>query len=206
MKKIVIFFICLFCIAQANAVTKKKARSSSFDYYKNEYVSEYAFSFYVNMPYGSGEIYVECSKDKKIWLKYQSGYGYSSVLNESGISKECILKGKHIYLKLSNDEVITLECKRVTTIHTGYYTGSTDIWKEYKNYCYFDLSKDQIEKLSKYEIIKMRCEQKKGVVDIELKEPIKLYNDIERASKRTDEKLKEEKQQNELNANPLKDF
>lgn len=200
MKKILIFLVCLICTTQINAVTRKKS-STSFNYYNNSYVSEFAFFFDIG-----GEIRVECSKNKKYWLSYENGHGYSGALGSTGISKKSIPKGKHIYLKLSNDEIITLECKAVTTIHTGYYTGSTDIWKEYTNYCYFDLSKDQIEKLSKYEIIKMRCEQVEGVTDVDLREPVKLYNDIERVGKRVDEKLEEERQQHELNTNPLKGF
>ena len=191
MKKFLILFVCLFYIIQTNANT--------YWHYNHAYVSKVAFSF------EGGDIYVECNKDGKYWLRYRNGFGLSSIYYDSGINKKDVRTGKHLYLKLSNADILILECKEVTSIFYDYEVF-TEIWKKYKNYCYFDLSDEQIEKLKKYEIVKMRVELEDEVADIELIKSIKLSDTIEKLEDQLNRKLEEERRKKESLSNPLKDF
>lgn len=191
MKKFLIFFVCLICTIQT---------SIAFDYDSDGYVFSYVFFPLQSWEKDSYSFRIECNREGNYWLRYSPHRSINWTNNRS------ILKGKHLYLKLSNAEIIELECKDVTVRLVDYYVGLTDIYELYANYCYFDLSEDQIKKLKEYEIIKIRGEMKEGTTDIELTGSKKLTNEFNYISKRLEEKLKEEKQQNELNANPLKDF
>ena len=216
MKKVlVLLIICLVCSASADAVTKKKKkRTSSFNYYEKQYISSYGWGF--NAPDGSigqlGFIHIECDKNKRVWFRYECGLGYCQVekiTDDNGrewLGRYNVYKGKHMYLKLDNDEIITLTCKDIKFIHNGYFTGYTDIYKEYQIFSYFDLTQDVIDKLNEHKIVKMRCELRYEVSDMVLKEDIDLKPKFEKAFNELDEKIEEETQKNDLKSNPLNGF
>ena len=215
MKKVLLLLIiCLVCSASADAITKKKKRTSSFNYYEKQYISNYGYAFHA--PDGSigqlGSIHIECDKNKRCWFKYECGVGYCNVeriTDENGrewLGMYSVYKGKHMYLKLDNDEIIALTCKDIKFIHNGYFTGNTDIYKEYEIFSYFDLTQELIDKLRNHKIVKMRCELKYEVLDMVLEEDINLKPKFEEAFNKYDKKVEEETQKNNLKSNPLNGF
>lgn len=216
MKKVlVLLIICLVCSASADAVTKKKKkRTSSFNYYEKQYISSYGWGFKSSdgSLEGWGSIHIECDKNKRVWFRYECGGVLSSVEKitdgngREWLGKYNVYKGKHMYLKLDNDEIITLTCKDIEFIHNGYFTGNTDIYKEYQIFSYFDLTQDVINKLNEHKIVKMRCELRYEVLDMVLEEDIDLKPKFEEAFNELGKKMEEETQKNDLKSNPLNGF
>ena len=138
--------------------------------YAHPYVSQYAWAFHA----GVGELgfmYLETDNHGHTWLKHNVHYIYNAegLVDSEGkshLGKYAVNKGKHIYLKLDNDEVITLTCFLMQNVHTDYYVSNVDIHKKYEIYSYFNLDENTIEKLRNHQIVKMRCEMKYEIGDM----------------------------------------
>ena len=119
--------------------------------------------------------------------------------------KEClgkynIYKGKHLYLKLANNEIITLTCSEVIERYSGFKVGHKDI------YAYFDLSDEIINKLNTNAIMKMRCELKYVIMDMFLEKPVLLRLEFNKLNEEYKNKIPEVELQNKLKENPLSGF
>lgn len=185
--------------------------------YSNPYVKTTGWSFDVpdGIVKGLGSLgFIRICSDKSnknFWLEHYviTPYNVDEIVDEQGrhiCGQYTINTGKHIYLKLDNNEIITLTCNYRSKIHTDYYTGNTGVYKQYDMYSYFLLNSNIIEKLKNHKIIKMRCEMKFEVKDMNLDKEIDCNESFNTLNELYTKKYNEDHNINELNNNPLKDF
>ena len=180
--------------------------------YAHPYVEEYVWAFDATPGLGElGFMHIGCDKSGHTWLKHNVHYLYNAedVVDHDG--KEClgtyaVHKGKHIYLKLDNDEIITLTCVSMNMVHNGYYKGSTYVHYKYEIYSYFNIDNKIIEKLKEHQIIKMRCEMKYDVLDMYLHDDLDFNKHYNKFLDTINKKNSTENKQEEINNNPLLDF
>jgi hypothetical protein len=204
MKKIfIVFILCLISICSFG-------QSINYSY---PYVEEYGWAFHVpNKSIGElGFIHIECDNKGNIWLKHNviTPYNVEELVDSEGrhvIAEYAINKGKHIYLKLDNNEIITLTCSLMKKVHSGYYTGNTNIYNQYDIFSYFNLNDEIINKLKNNKIIKMRCEMKFEILDMELKDEISLSKNFDKFQTAILEKKNKEIEKNKIKENPLSNF
>jgi hypothetical protein len=210
MKKVVFILVAMM------AFTEVSAQSVKFNY-DFPYISGYGWSF--NLPVGGfpeigelGFIHIETDSIGHIWLKYNviDIANVASMVDEDGrktLGRYAVQKGKHIYLKLDNDTIITLTCHFYKERHNGYYVGENDIYNKYDVYSYFNLDDNTINQLRSHNIIKMRVEVKYDVIDANFKGD---YPEFEKHYNKTMDKfyakLNKNRAQQELNNNPLSGF
>lgn len=184
--------------------------------YQYPYVEEYAWSF--SLPVGgfpeigeSGYIYIESDSSGHTWLKYNvldaNVVEYVDKQGRRTFGRYAVYTGKHIYLKLDNDEIITLTCSYMIQRPDGYEYGTNDIYVKYAIYSYFDINETILGKLLSHNIIKMRVECRYDVIDATFKgynpEFAKNYNTF--MNKYLDKKQKDNLQ-TQVNNNPLLGF
>ena len=227
MKKILFVLVslvmCFSMMSMTKVKTKQHPQILTYDYYDNKYVECYGWSFYtpnnIIDALGLGFVHLQCDKNKKFWIRYECPGLYSNVegiVDSNGnsyLGKLNVQKNKNMYIKLDNGEILTFTCKSVVYIKNGYYTGTNDIHQKYRIFSYFDITQEQIDKLCKYKIVKMRCELKYDVIDMLLDKYDSKEYPNEKFEKYYKEmlfeyncKIHKENKQQELNNNPLKDF
>ncbi len=205
-------FLLLFCFASVISMVAQK-RSQNIDY-AHPYVSNYGFAFHTTESKSGnlGFIYVECDKTNNIWVKYlvHTPFDVDELVDSQGrhiVGQYTISQGKNLYLKLDNEEIMTLKCSLRRKVHNGYYTGNNSIYKQYDFFCYFKLSAEQLQKLKEHEIIKMRCELKFEVMDMRLdNDKSSFCSKLEELQNKKNEKMEQEKNKDEIKNNPLKGF
>ena len=158
--------------------------------------------------------HLECDS-QSYWIRFEIVYPYNikEMRDSDGrptYGKYSISKGKHLYLKLANEEIIKLTCTYQTQKYVDNYISNTGIYKEYDIDSYFLLTSSQIDLLSKdpslSSISKIRMELLYDVIDgtnIDCQDFKTTYNKITGIK---EEKLAEKETQRQKNANPLKDF
>lgn len=205
MKKFIYCIILLFSICLSSNAQK-------IDHSKM-FVESYGFAFHTTeSSIGNlGFIHIEKDKNNHTWLKYEvmDPYNVKEMIDSHG--RSCygmynIGVGKHLYLKLSDNSIITLTCSQVIS----RVSGTTQGYLNYDLYSYFDLTSKDIEKLSKPNnfIIKMRCELKYDIMDMKLdkNKDIKLEDYFDTLKCKYNTAISKEKNKNELKNNPLAGF
>lgn len=153
-------------------------------------------------------IYLECDKVGNYWLKY-----YVDFHNEKrviGGTTNCygafnIKKGKNMYLKLDNDEVLQLKCNKWLVYETGYDIVATSVYTKYLIYSYFLLSKEQIDTLKSHGFCKVRCEFKEQTRDLILEKDI-IYTPFDKVEAKFIEKSEKEYKELQIREDPLSNF
>ena len=172
MKKILFILVALMVFAGASAQSNKIN-------YEFPYTGGYGWSF--SLPVGGfpeigelGFMYIETDSMGHVWLKYNviDVANVENMVDGNGrktLGRYAVQKGKHIYLKLDNDTIITLACHFYKENHNGYYVGANDIHNKYDVYSYFNLDDNTINQLISHRIIKMRVEAMYDVIDANFK-------------------------------------
>lgn len=175
-------------------------------------VVELYFPSLIGAPYGeTAEIHVY-AKDGRLQLEYVNRQSYNAYEFQD-CAAYSIPKGARLYLKLANDDIITLTCEDKKDIKKGYVRGINGTYQGYENCSFFPLDENTIDKLRNFEIVKIRAELKKGIYDGSLK-----YSENSKPNKsdfnsayqyvieRVQKAEKESSRQSELKENPLLDF
>ncbi len=143
MKKFLILFIAIFALC------------SSPIYSQNEFPFVESLMLF-NLEIGS--LHIQMDKHGNTWLEHDNNQ-YSK--NSNGKYYRYYIKtGKHLLLKLSNNEIITLKCHHVCTEFRGYGVVTDILYEKHDKLSYFKLTDEQINKLKQFNIIKIRCEFK----------------------------------------------
>lgn len=156
-------------------------------------------------------INIECDRNNNVWLNVMVVFAFNvpQLKDTHGNrldGKYSIEEGKNIFLKLDDDEIFSLKCDYLERVQNGYYTSSNDIYRKYDYHSYFLLDENQVSALLTHKIIKIRAEFNVGIMDLRLKNPESLSNAISKLNDERLNKLKSEKEQEELKDNPLKGF
>lgn len=154
MKKIVFVIIALYLCVCA--------------YSQNEYSSKFA-RFYVPDSSGSPfpmpvDAYITILDNGDTYIKIHANNSYNAV-EFSDYQKYAILKGNNLYLKLDNEDILTLTCTRHKVLKDGYVTTENGIFQNYADYSYFPVGVEIIEKLRNSDIIKVRGQFKFELID-----------------------------------------
>ena len=185
---------------------------------QNEYDSSFV-RFYV--PNSDGSLFpvpidtsITIVEDGKTYIKIHANNPYNAQ-EFSDYQKYAILKGDNIYLKLDNEEIITLTCAFNIVQKDGYVTTRNGVYQNYADYSYFLIDTEVIEKLKKYDIIKVRGQFKFELMDgsMQFSPESKIHKTKEsftKAEQMVQEKYKKAKSndqmQKTLKENPLYNF
>lgn len=214
MKTIHLIFILALFVGSANAQKKRPAATIN---YNNPIASTWAIKFKTIGPISFGNLDIECDS-KNYWFKmvvYNDTYNVKGMV-ENGkptFGKRSVPKGKHIYLKLQNGEILTFTCNFQKQIADSYYVSSHDISDQYTIKSYFNITKEQLEKLRQSDVVKLRAELKYEVTDLGLigssvkeVDAVNLKKSIEILEKRKADYYEKKNQQEKLKKNPLENF
>lgn len=133
--------------------------------------STYGWSFYTSqksiVDSNFGFIFIECDLRGNYWFRHEifdamplEIIDMNGRIVSSNISKHFISR---IWLKLDNNEIITLSYDNCSTVCIGF-SRIHKVEKQYQISSYFLLTNDEIEKLKAHKIIKMRSELYCGVI------------------------------------------
>lgn len=207
-KSLFILMILSFWVVCATA-QKKNTPSIG---YTHPVASVMAFSFKTDdVSKYLGFMHIECDNKNNYWLKMQIIYPYNikSMVDTDGrpsFGKYSVTKGKHIYLKLLNADILTFTCDYQRQVADSYYNDGHDIHDTYSIYCYFKITKDQMEKLKQSEVRKMRAELKYNVTDMIFIDKVMMNEKISELNYYKDKDSVRKSQQERLNKNPLEGF
>lgn len=160
---------------------------------------EYLFSVNIEDTYKSGSLYLKIDNNGKYYLGLQEYSTYQNFL---------IYKGNPLYIKLGNNNIITLTCNTKTIVWRGSFDNYAN--KYYEITTVFYLDNKTLELLRNNKIIKLRGLIKEDIKNIVIsKYSTSIYNFIEKENKLQVEyknlKQQEFNQQN-LNKDPLLGF
>lgn len=163
-------------------------------------------------PFGDKAEILVNGEDGRLRIEYINHQRYNAREFED-YAAYSIPKGSKLYLKLSNNDIITLTCESYQDVNDGYVEGKSGVYYAYKNCSYFPIDENTIALLRNFEIIKIRAELKKGIYDgslrfTETSKPNK--SDFNSAYQYVTEQIQkarnESSRQLELKDNPLLDF
>lgn len=130
-------------------------------------------------------------------------------------AESSVLTNKRVFLKFDNDEVFTLTCNNIKEVKDGFYSGNSGVFQQYVVNSYFPVDDALLSALQNHEIIKVRTELKRGIIDGSLqfdekssvsKSKAEFLKSFEYVNKKIDDyKLNTEKQET-LKDNPLFGF
>lgn len=137
-------------------------------YSQNEYSSKFA-RFYVPNSTGSPfpmpvDAYVTILDSGDIYIKIHANNPYNAA-EFSDYQKYAILKGSNLYLKLVDEDILTLTCTQHKVVKDGYVTTKNGVYQKYADYSYFPIDTEIIEKLKNNDIIKVRGQFKFEIID-----------------------------------------
>lgn len=135
---------------------------------QKEYSAEF-MRFYVPNSDGSPfpmpiDAYITISENGKTYIKTHANNPYNAA-EFSEHQKYAILKDSNLYLKLDNEDIITLTCAFNTVVKDGFVTTKNNVYQNYADYSYFPIDMMIIEKLRNHEIIKIRGQFKFEIMD-----------------------------------------
>ncbi|MBD5371975.1 MAG: hypothetical protein HDR75_01310 [Bacteroides sp.] len=80
-------------------------------------------------------------------------------------ARSSVLTNKRLFLKFDNDEVFTLTCNNIKEAKDGFYSGNSGVYQHYIVNSYFPVDDALLSALQNHEIIKVRAELKRGIID-----------------------------------------
>ena len=157
-------------------------------------IFHFAWDFYTlqdNEKDKTGACHIQRDDNGVYWLLH-----FISSKYDDDKKKYYIPKGKHLYLKFDDDEVVTLKCELIKKI------SNIKI-----RYSFFILDNKTIDKLKTHKLIKMRSEVKDEVIDAEVvNDDILFPNSTDKAIENADKGYNEVIRQRKLKNNPLDGF
>ena len=141
-----------------------------------------------------------------IYLKIDNNGNYYIGLYDGPHSIFKVYEGGRLFLKLDNDEILTLKNSKTIQVFSEYDRYGNKLWDETR---VFYLSDKDLKALKQHKICKMRAEIRGNVTDIMRSDLSKDYDFATQQQKVYNkylEKTGQKRRQEELNANPLLDF
>lgn len=110
------------------------------------------------------DAYATILENGKTYIKLHANNPYNAA-EFSDYQKYAILKGANLYLKLDNEETITLVCSLNKVVKDGYATTRNGVYQNYADYSYFPIDTEIIERLKNHDITKVRGQFKYEIMD-----------------------------------------
>ena len=135
---------------------------------QNEY-SDSFMRFYIPNSDGTPfpmpvDAYVTISEKGETYIKIHAN-NPNNAAEFSDYQKYAILKGRNMYLKLDNEEIITLSCSLNKIFKDGFVTTKSSVYQNYADYSYFPIDTAVIEKLKSHDVVKVRGQFKFEIMD-----------------------------------------
>lgn len=127
------------------------------------------FTFYLSTatPYPfptSCRVYLVANTEGKYLLKIRPGDRYNCK-EFNNFAESSVLTNKRVFLKFDNDEVFSLTCNDTEEVKDGFYTSNNGIYQQYVVNSYFTVDDSLLSALQNHEIVKVRTELQRGIID-----------------------------------------
>lgn len=112
----------------------------------------------------SCRVYLVANTEGKYLLKIRPQDIYNCK-EFNDFAESSVLTNKRIFLKFDNNEVFSLTCNYTEEINDGFYTGNNGIYQQYVVNSYFTVDDSLLSALQNHEIVKVRTELQRGIID-----------------------------------------